>query len=271
VEQATKEVKKEYHRLQKIVIESAGLDRAVFNSSIMKDIFSLAMKYHTDRKIPILIEGETGTGKEIIARLIHYGNPSSPDTSRPFIDINCAALPNTLFESELFGYEAGAFTGSLNKGQKGKIESACGGTLFLDEISEIPIDLQSKLLRVIQEKEYYPIGGLKKKKVDVRIICATNVDLADQVKNSKFRKDLFFRLKVGHVFIPPLRERKEDIIALANTFLKLYSVEKHKKYEGIDEQAMTTLLNYKWPGNVRELKNVIEWAVFMHDDTVSFP
>lgn len=266
VEEATKEVKKEVHRLQKIVVANAGLDQTVFHSNVMQKILILAMKYHHDRTIPILIEGETGTGKEIIARMIHYGDPSNPDTSRPFVDINCAALPNTLFESELFGYEAGSFTGGLAKGQKGKIDSAFGGTLFLDEVSEIPLELQGTLLRVIQEKEYYRIGGLRKTKTDVRVVCATNIELAENVKLSKFRKDLFYRLKVGHIVVPPLRERKGDIIPLVIQFLQSFSRSKNKIFENIGKDAQSLLLDYSWPGNVRELKNVIEWSVFMFND-----
>lgn len=265
VEEATKEAKREVHRLQKILMAQSGIDEAVFDSESMRRIYDIAIKYHRDRAIPILIEGETGTGKEIIARLIHYGAPSSPDTSRPFVDINCAAIPSTLFESELFGYEAGSFTGGLAKGQKGKVETAYGGTLFLDEISEIPMDLQGILLRVIQEREFYRIGGLRKTKADVRIVCATNTSLQENVKQSKFRKDLFYRLKVGHIFVPPLRERKKDIIPLANQFMRNFAKIKNKAFEHIGSDAASTLLDYSWPGNVRELKNAIEWSVFMHN------
>lgn len=265
VEDATKEVKKEVHRLRAMVLANAGLNQCVFQSRIMQDILNLSIKYHSDRTIPVLIEGETGSGKEIIARLIHYGDPSNPDISRPFVDVNCAALPYTLFESELFGYEAGAFTGGLPKGQKGKLDAAYGGTLFFDEVSEIPIELQGKLLRAIQEKEYYRIGGLRKIKSDLRIISATNLKLHD-LDHSKFRKDLYYRLKVGHIVIPPLRERKDDILPLATKYLYLYAKYKGKVFESIGKDAAELLMDYSWPGNVRELKNVIEWAVFMHDD-----
>jgi len=266
VEEATYEVNKEVHRLRAIVFSATGLDQAVFHSRTMQDILALAIKYHHDRSMPILIEGETGTGKEVIARLIHYGDPSNPETTRPFVDINCAALPGTLFESELFGYEAGSFTGGIAKGRKGKLDAADGGTLFLDEVSEIPIELQSKLLRVIQEKEYYRIGGLRKIKADARIVCATNITLSDNLGKSNFRKDLYYRLKVGHIIVPPLRERKDDIIPLANQYLLLYARNKNKLFDNIGNDAAELLLDYSWPGNVRELKNVIEWAVFMYDE-----
>lgn len=266
VEEATHEVKKEVHRLRAIVFASAGLDQLVFQSQTMQEILDLSIKYHHDRSMPILIEGETGTGKEVIARLIHYGDPANPDTARPFVDINCAALPSTLFESELFGYEAGSFTGGLAKGQKGKLDAAYGGTLFLDEVSEIPLELQGKLLRVMQEKEYYRVGGLRKIKADARIICATNIELSESLNQSKFRKDLYYRLKVGHIVIPPLRERKEDILPLAKQYLCFYAKNKGKLFDNIGKDAAELFLAYSWPGNVRELKNVIEWAVFMHDD-----
>jgi transcriptional regulator with PAS, ATPase and Fis domain len=158
----------------------------------------------------VLIEGETGTGKEVIARLIHYGKLDGASI-HPFVDINCAALSSSLFESELFGYEAGAFTGSRVKGQRGKLDIATGGTLFLDEIGEIALELQAKFLRVIQEKEFYRVGGIKKISTNVRLICASNVSLEQMVEKNQFRRDLFYRLKVGYIRIPPLRERRGDI------------------------------------------------------------
>jgi transcriptional regulator with PAS, ATPase and Fis domain len=218
--------------------------------------------------MPILIEGETGTGKEIIARLIHYGEMKDPT---PLIDVNCAALNGNLFESELFGYEPGAFTGGLAKGQKGKLDLAQGGTLLLDEVGEIPLDLQGKLLRVIQEKEFYRVGGLKKVSADVRIICATNADLGRKVDQGAFRKDLFYRLKVGHIVIPPLRRRREEILPLAEMFLLQFAAQKGRRFKAIDPAAAELLLAYEWPGNVRELRNTMEWVVFMNDDTAVRP
>jgi len=184
----------------------------------------------------------------------------------PFIDVNCAAITASLFESELFGYDPGAFTGSLTKGQKGKLDIAQGGTLFLDEVGEIPLELQGKLLRVIQEKEFYRVGGLKKVKTDVRIICATNANLEQMVEQGTFRKDLYFRLKVGHFVIPPLRLRRDDIIPMAEMFLRQFAGNKLNNFQRISESAGNMLRSYDWPGNVRELRNTLEWVAFMHDD-----
>jgi DNA-binding NtrC family response regulator len=219
---------------------------------------------HRDRSLPVLIEGETGTGKEVIAKLIHFGEGCA---NLPFVDLNCAALPPSVFESELFGYEAGAFTGSLPKGQIGKFDLAFGGTLFLDEITEMPLELQAKLLRILQEKEFYRVGGLKKIKIDVRIICATNTEIEDKVEQGAFRRDLFFRLNAARIHVPPLRQRKNEIIPLAESFLAKYAKEKGKLFEGIGKEAAKALLSYDWPGNIRELKNLIEYAVVMHNDT----
>lgn len=261
---------KERNRLKK---RSAGSTRGggigIFSTS-MRKVLDLARRYHADRSLPVLIEGETGTGKEIVARFIHSGSWES-DEDLPFVDINCATFNANLFESELFGYEPGAFTGGLCKGQKGKLDRACGGTLFLDELEELPLELQGKLLRVIQEKEFYRVGGLDKIQVDVRFIGATNVSLSERVCNGCFRKDLYFRVKVGHIIIPPLRERLDDILPLALLFLSLFSSQKKKAFQTIGKSAADLLLAHKWPGNVRELRNVIEWAVSMHDDVEMKP
>jgi len=249
--------------LKKIAAKSIGIGNIHCFSDRMGLIIQDAYKYHSERSIPVLIQGETGTGKELIAKLIHYGDLDNVDSS--FVDLNCAAITPGLFESELFGYEAGSFTGSLNKGQKGKFDLARGGTLFLDEIAEIPLDLQGKLLRVIQEKEFYRVGGLKKIKTDVRIICATNVDLESSVQNGTFRKDLYYRLRVGYINIPPLRERQEEILPFAYVFLRQASELKRKSFKKIGKEAAQILQSYSWPGNVRELKNVIDSIVLMHD------
>lgn len=262
VNSVTQETKQELAALRRFVAQQLGLDKIVGVSSAMREIISLANQYHSDRSIPVLIEGETGTGKEVVARLIHYGPEAS---SAPFVDLNCAVLNSNLVESELFGYDPGAFTGGLNKGQKGKFDLAAGGTLFLDEIGEMPYELQSKLLRVLQEKTYFRVGGLKKIVADSRIICATNSQLDQAVSNGNFRADLFYRLKIGYVFIPPLRERPDDIIPLAESFLRQFARERRKNFQVIAPTAQDLLLNYRWPGNVRELKNTIEWASFMHD------
>ncbi|MBM7865853.1 response regulator [Heliobacterium gestii] len=252
----------------RVVVHSTSLSGIGIFSDSMRSIVQSALKFHTDRTIPVLIEGETGTGKEVIAKLIHFG---SIEETAPFIDINCAALTPTLFESELFGYEAGAFTGGLTKGQRGKLDLAQGGTLFLDEVGELALELQGKLLRVIQEKEYYRVGGLKKVSTNVRIICATNQDLEKSVAEGRFRKDLFYRLRVGHVQLPPLRRRPDDIVPLAGMFLRAAAKQKQKRFKRISTEAAMILLDYPWPGNVRELRNTMEWVVFMFDEEELLP
>ncbi|OPY58563.1 MAG: Transcriptional regulatory protein ZraR [Pelotomaculum sp. PtaU1.Bin035] len=263
VKAVTEETRQELSRFKKAYYESVGLGQIGVFSEAMKKVIQLAQKLRTDSSVPVLIQGETGTGKEVVARYIHYGEGVA---AAPFIDINCAAISPGIFESELFGYEAGAFTGGLAKGQKGKLDIAMGGTLFLDEIGEIPTDLQAKLLRVIQEKEFYRVGGLKKIKTDTRIICATNIEIEEKVRQGKFRRDLYYRLNVGRVYLPPLRQRTEDILPLARMFLTRFTREKGKRFEGIGEKAANVLLSYQWPGNVRELKNAMEWVVLMWDD-----
>ena len=262
---ATEETRQELTQMKQMVAESVIGKIGVF-SEAMRALFDHALKFHDDRLIPVLIQGETGTGKEIIAKTIHYGTDFDKVKLGAFVDINCAAIAPTLFESELFGYEPGAFTGGISKGQKGKFDLAQGGTLFLDEVGEIPLDLQGKLLRVLQEKEYYRVGGLKKIKTDVRIICATNVPLEEWVERGSFRRDLYFRLKVGQVVIPPLRERREEIVPLAEVFLHDFSRQKGKKFKKIHPDTGKILEQYSWPGNIRELKNVIEYATFANDD-----
>jgi DNA-binding NtrC family response regulator len=242
---------------------SFGLNKIGVFSAEMKKIFSYAKMLHEDRSIPVLIEGETGSGKEMVAQFIHYGG--GKENRLPFVDINCACISANLFESELFGYAAGAFTGGLDKGQPGKLDLASGGTIFLDEIGDMPLEMQAKLLRVIQEKEYYRVGGLKKIKTDLRIICATNMRLEELVINAGFRQDLYYRLNVGRIYIPALRERRDEILPLAEMFLADISGRKGKKFKHISRGAETVLLAYDWPGNIRQLRNVIERAVFMYD------
>lgn len=265
VNAATEETRHELFKLKQMLAESVVGKVGVFSES-MRVLYTHAQKFHTDRLIPVLIEGETGTGKEIIAKVIHYGIGEVQATVGNFVDINCAALAANLFESELFGYEPGAFTGGITKGQKGKFDLAQGGTLFLDEVGEIPLELQGKLLRVLQEKEYYRVGGLKKIKTDVRVICATNVSLEERVEAGTFRRDLYFRLKVGQITIPPLRARKEEIVSLAEMFLHDFAKQKGKKFTIIQAETAAILEQHSWPGNVRELKNVIEYATFAYDE-----
>ena len=243
--------------------ERLGLPRLVFASGVMRNIHEQALRYHADRSIPVLIEGETGVGKEIIAKIIHYGKAGS---SAPFVDLNCATLQPHLFETELFGYEPGAFTGALAKGQKGKVDLSNGGTLFLDEIGDMPLEMQGKLLRVLQERQFFRIGGLRKIKVDLRLICATNVELAEAVQHGRFRKDLYYRLNVGRISIPPLRERREDILPLAQSMISEFARARRKKFRGVSDSAARLMTGHSWPGNVRELRNVLEWVTFMYDD-----
>jgi formate hydrogenlyase transcriptional activator len=209
----------------------------------------------------VLLLGETGTGKEMIARAIHYRSSRS---NKSMIKVNCAALPPNLIESELFGHERGSFTGAFDK-RIGKFELAHGGTLFLDEIGEMPIDLQVKLLRVLQEKELERVGGRASIKVDVRIIAATNRDLEKEMAQGRFRPDLYYRLNVFPIMVPPLRERRSDIPSLAQYFLQHYASRENKRITKIPDRYMAALLNYNWPGNIRELENIIERSVLMSD------
>jgi len=204
----------------------------------------------------VLLLGETGTGKELVARTIHA---LSPRRSGPFVAVNCGALPDTLLESELFGYKAGAFTGA-GRDKPGRFALAKGGTLFLDEIGEISQAMQVRLLRVLQERKYEPLGATKSEDADVRIIAATNRDLPRQVREGAFREDLYYRINVVRVELPPLRSRKEDIALLVDQFIYHFNKLQHKSIEGVDEEALFLLMAYDWPGNIRELENVVERA-----------
>jgi two-component system response regulator GlrR len=207
----------------------------------------------------VYLHGESGTGKELIAKAIHL---ASERKDRPFVALNCAALPETLLESELFGHEKGAFTGAI-KSTKGLFTQAHGGTLFLDEIGDMPLATQSKFLRVLQERQFYPVGSEMPVAVDVRVLVATNKDLADQVKKGLFRDDLFYRIHVIPIHLPPLRERKEDIVPLVEHFLKKCRRQMKKDVKGLTAEALRKLMLHDWPGNVRELENTIEFAVAM--------
>lgn len=261
--QTTKEIQDRLENLQSVYAEIVGVGQVGIFSEAMKNITNLAGKFHKDRSIPVLIQGETGTGKEIVARMIHYGKG---DTTSPFICINCSAISPTLFESELFGYEGGSYTGSKQKGMPGKLELAQGGTIFLDEIGDMPIDMQPKLLRVLQEKEMYRIGGINKIRLDLRFICATNQDLNKLIEQGRFRRDLLFRINTGFINIPSLREQKEAIIPLAQMFLAHYAEQKKKRFRYISKEAIDILENRTWEGNIRDLQHTIEVAVLIHDD-----
>ncbi len=258
-----REMQERLESIQSLYAEVVGIKNIGIFSDVMENIYLLSEKLHQDRNIPVLIEGETGTGKEIIARVIHFGKEKS---KAPIICINCSAISPSLFESELFGYEGGAYTGSKQQGMQGKLELANGGTLFLDEIGDMPLEMQPKLLRVLQEKMMYRIGGVKEIKLNVRIICATNQDLNALIEGGKFRRDLYYRLNTGHIKIPPLRERKEEIVPLAKLFLKYFAEQKKKKFKSISKDTEIMLESQIWRGNVRELESAIERAVMLFDD-----
>ncbi len=229
-------------------------------SAQMQRIFELIEKV-APTKATVLITGDSGTGKELIARAIHY---NSPRKDQPFISVNCGALPETLLESELFGHEKGAFSGAVSQ-RKGRFELAHGGTLFLDEISEMSPPLQVKLLRILQEMEFERVGGSQSLKVDVRVVAASNRNLKDEVAGARFRADLFYRLNVVNIALPPLRDRVDDIPLLVNHFLAKYADEANNQSICISPGAMKSILDYHWPGNVRELENVIERAIILSD------
>lgn len=262
----SKNLKAEVEKLHEIIREDY-ISKEIFGKSnkiqkIVNSVEKLAKSYDTT----ILIEGESGTGKEMFAKFIHQ---QSPRKDGPFIRINCSAIPRELAESELFGHEKGAFTGALQKTKMGKFELASGGTILLDEIAELSPDMQAKLLRVLQEKKFYRLGGEKEIEVDVRVLAATNKKLEDEVKKGNFREDLYYRLNVGYIYIPPLRDRKEDILFLAYSFLNEFGNKFEKKFIGFDSAALELLKDYPWKGNIRELKNVIERiTILLEEDEV---
>lgn len=237
-------------------------DYILHKSPNMKQVIKNAKKI-AKVKVPCMILGETGTGKSLLARYIHE---VSERRGKPFISINMASINPTIIESEIFGYKKGAFTGANREGKKGLFELANGGTLFLDEIGEIPMDLQAKFLHVIQEEEFIPIGGVEPIKLDVRIICATNCDLKHMVEVNKFREDLYHRLNVFEVNLPPLRERKEDLLLLVSHYLNVFN-KKYSKNCAFSDKAMELLSNYAWKGNIRELSNVVERGVVTCDNS----
>jgi DNA-binding NtrC family response regulator len=216
----------------------------------------------------VLISGESGTGKELVARAIHY---SSPRASAPFVPVNCGGIPEGLLESELFGYVKGSFTGA-NESRAGFFQTADGGTIFLDEIAETSLPMQVKLLRVLQDREVYMVGATRSRKVDVRIVAATNKDLSTLVAKDQFREDLFFRLSVITIAVPPLRERGDDILLLVRHFAKRFAEEQGRPAPRFTDAAVEVLRGYNWPGNVRELENVVRRLVVMHDgDRIDVP
>ena len=234
-------------------------------SNKIQKILNTVKKLAYSNDTTILIEGESGTGKEGIAKFVHQNSPRS---AAPFIQINCSAIPKELAESEFFGHEKGAFTGAALKTKMGKFELANGGTILLDEIGDLSLDLQAKLLRVLQEKKFFRVGGEKEITVDIRILAATNKNLETEITNGNFREDLFYRLNVAKVYLPPLRERKEDIPYLAHLFLKEFNQKLNKKINEISSEALHFLSSYSWKGNIRELRNTIERSVLLSETNV---
>jgi len=253
-------LREENIRLKQQLRTNYRFDKIVGSSGRMQELFKV-IERAADSRATVLIRGESGTGKELIARALHY---NSARTSKPFIAVSCAALSETLLESELFGHEKNAFTGAAAQ-KPGRFELAHQGTLFLDEVAEIPPTLQVKLLRVLQEREFERVGGTKTIKVDVRLVAATNKDLEKAVAEKQFREDLYYRLQVIQVFVPPLRERREDIPALVEHFLAKYNAENGRKLKYVSKETLDLLMRYPYPGNVRELENAIERAVVMAD------
>src|SRR6185369_1438892 len=254
--------------IKDITEEAAPQKREIIgDSSVMREVMSFVRRVASSEATTILLEGENGTGKDLIAKTLHY---QSLRQAEPFIAINCAAIPETLLESELFGYEKGAFTDARAQ-KRGIFELADRGTLFLDEIGEIPLMLQAKLLRVLEDQTFRRLGGLKDIKLDLRVIAATNQDLSQAVKEGAFRQDLYFRLNVIQIVIPPLRERREDVVPLTRFFIDHYNRKFKRNIEGVSEPAAKLLLYHDWPGNVRELRNAIERAMILEESALITP
>lgn len=256
-------LQQENKKLKQELIKKKGFDKLVGQSRIMQEIYDLIDKV-ANKNVNVLVNGESGTGKELVCRALHY---NSQRRNQPFVKINCATIPEKLLESELFGHEKGSFTGA-NKKRIGKFELADTGTLFLDEVGEIDVNLQAKLLRVLQEKEFERVGSNKTINVDVRIISATNIDLRKAVANGKFREDLFYRLNVVSINTPPLRKHKEDIPLLVNDFIDRIKAKFSIDILKIEPEVFDVFMEYDWPGNVRELKNMLERAAILAEDHV---
>lgn len=256
-------LKTEVNRLYSL-LEENKLTREFFGKTakIQRTVASVE-KLAKSADTTILLEGESGTGKEVFAKFIHQ---QSPRCNSPFITINCATIPKDLAESELFGHEKGAFTGASHKTKLGKFELADGGTILLDEIGELTLDLQVKLLRVLQERKFYRLGGEKEVTVNVRVLAATNRNLENEVARGSFREDLFYRLNVARIIVPPLRERKEDIVYIAYSFLNEFNTKFGKNVQGIDSSGIELLKSYSWKGNIRELRNVMERVMLLCEE-----
>jgi len=241
--------------------DQRGRYRIIGQSELMHGVYDVIEKV-ADTPSTVLITGESGTGKELIARALHENNPRR---HRPFVSVNCAAIPPDLLESELFGYEKGAFTGAVTS-KPGRFELAHGGTLFLDEIAEIPVSMQVKLLRALQEQQFERVGGIKTITVDSRLVAATNRDLKASIAEGGFREDLYYRLNVVHVHLPPLRDRPSDIPLLVEHFVRKFNTKLDRSVTGFEDSAMKQLLGYGWPGNIRELENVVERCMIFAED-----
>ncbi len=263
----TVNLKKEVHVFKSQQKAQFRLDNVVGQSESMKRVFKMVEKLSHSDATTVLLQGESGTGKDVIARAIHY---QSRRSEAPYLEINCTSLPDTLIESELFGHEKGAFT-DARAVKKGLFELADGGTVLLDEIGDMPLSTQSKLLRVIENKSFKRLGGVKDIVVDVRIIAATNKDLKQASEGGDFRQDLYYRLKVFPIFLPPLRDRADDIPLLVGHFITSFNLEFKKNVRGISPEAQEMMIAYDWPGNVRELKNVIERAIILESEDVILP
>ncbi|HZV12691.1 MAG TPA: sigma-54 dependent transcriptional regulator [Candidatus Kapabacteria bacterium] len=253
----------EVQRLRRQIQETGESKKIMGVSRPIREALSLADKFAQSDDTTVLIQGDSGTGKELFAHYIHF---HSARANEPFIIVDCTAIPKDLAENELFGYERGAFTGATEKLKKGRFELAHGGTIFLDEIGDIPATLQAKLLRVIETKKFYRLGGTQEVTSDVRVIAATNRNLADAVKQGTFREDLYYRLNVAHIAIPPLRERAEDMLVITNALIEEFNVKFHKHVRGLTAEATNVLRSYRWPGNIRELRNVIERVMLVTSD-----
>ncbi len=257
-------LKQEVERRRALQRDEFSLEGIVVASPSMVEVFKLAGTLGRADRATVLITGETGTGKEIVARAIHR---SSPRLDQPLVVVNCGAIPKDLMEAELLGYAKGAFTGAVTGGKKGKVELAHRGTLFLDEIAELPAGAQTVLLRILDGQPFYPVGSNREVQAEVRVIAATNRDLKSAVSEGSFREDLFYRLNVAHIHLPPLRERAEDILPMAQSFLKEFNREYGKSFESISREGASRLLSYPWKGNVREMRNAIERVVLYEEDS----
>jgi two-component system, NtrC family, response regulator AtoC len=256
-------LKSEVNKLQTLMVDNELTKDFFGKSAKIQRVVTSVEKLAKSADTTILLEGESGTGKEVFAKFIHQ---HSPRVEAPFITINCAAIPKELAESELFGHEKGAFTGASSKTKLGKFELADGGTILLDEIGELTLDLQVKLLRILQERKFYRLGGEKEITVNVRVLAATNRNLEEEVNRGAFREDLYYRLNVAKITVPPLRERKEDIIFITHSFLNEFNQKFGKSIQGIDAGGLDLLKSYTWKGNIRELRNVIERVVLLAEE-----